>query len=106
MKSIDLFCQGEGVGEILHIELELDATFAVLKARLTEEHRIPDDALLFIEDEDEDEPIDEIVLVKDRATAKGAESPHPPLPPRQGDCDVQRQGRWSATSHRVPRSRG
>ena len=32
MKSIDLFCQGEGVGEIVHIELELDATFAVLKA--------------------------------------------------------------------------
>ena len=69
MKSIDLFCQGEGIGEIVHIELELDATFAVLRARLTEEHRIPDDALLFIEDEDE--PIDESVLVKDRATATG-----------------------------------
>ncbi len=70
MKSLDLFCQGEGVGETVHIELDLDATFAVLKARLTEEHRIPpDDALLFIEDEDE--PLDESVLVKDRATAKG-----------------------------------
>ena len=69
MKSIDLFCQGEGVGEIVHIELASDATFAVLKARLTEKHRIPDSALLFIEDEDE--PIDESVLVKDRATAKG-----------------------------------
>ena len=69
MNSIDLFCQGEGVGEIVHIELEPDATFAVLKARLTEEHRIPDDALLFIEDEDE--PIDGSVLVKDHATATG-----------------------------------
>ena len=69
MKSIDLFCQGEGVGEIVHIELELDATFAVLKSRFTEKYGIPDDALLFIEDEDE--PIDESVLVKDRATAKG-----------------------------------
>ena len=69
MKSIDLFCQGEGVGEIVHIELALDATFAVLKSRLTEKYRIPDDALLFIEDEDD--PIDESVLVKDRATAMG-----------------------------------
>ena len=69
MKSIDLFCQGEGIGEIVHIELELDATFALLKARLAEEYRIPADALLFIEDKDE--PIDETVLVKDRATATG-----------------------------------
>lgn len=69
MKSIDLFYQGEGVGEIEHIELEPDATFAVLKARLVEKHKIPLDALLFIEDEDE--PIDERVLLKDRATAKG-----------------------------------
>ena len=69
MNSIDLFCQGEGIGEILHIELDPDATFAVLKSRLAEEHRIPDDVLLFIEDEDE--PIDVSILVKDRATATG-----------------------------------
>ena len=53
----------------MHIELKPDATFAVLKSCLAEEHRIPDGVLLFIEDEDE--PIDETVLVKDRATAKG-----------------------------------
>lgn len=69
MKTIDLFCQGEGVGEIVHIELALDATFAVLKSRLIEKYRIPDDALLFIEDQDY--PIDESVLVKDHATATG-----------------------------------
>lgn len=69
MKSIDLFCQGEGIGEIVHIELELDATFGLLKARLAEEYRIPADALLFIEDKDE--PIDETVLVKDYATTTG-----------------------------------
>lgn len=69
MKFIDLFYQGEGVSEISHIELEPDATFAGLKARLTEKHQIPVDALLFIEDEDD--PIDEGALVKDRATAKG-----------------------------------
>jgi hypothetical protein len=69
MKSIDLFYQGEGVGEIEHIELEPSASFAVLKARLVEKHKIPVDAQLFIEDEDE--PIEEGVLLKDRATAKG-----------------------------------
>lgn len=69
MKSIDLFYQGEGVGEVEHLELEPDATFAVLKARLVEKHQIPVDALLFIEDEDE--PIDACVLLKDRATTKG-----------------------------------
>ncbi|MEW5424008.1 hypothetical protein [Amorphus sp. 3PC139-8] len=69
MKSIDLFYQGEGVGEVAHLELEPEATFAVLKARFVEKHQIPVDALLFIEDEDE--PIDEGVLLKDRATAKG-----------------------------------
>ena len=50
----------------------LDATFALLKARLTEGYPIPEDALLFIEDEDG--PIDEAVLVKDRATATGLKS--------------------------------
>jgi hypothetical protein len=69
MKYIDLFYQAEGVSEVSHIELESDATFATLKARLTEKHVLPLDALVFIEDEDE--PCDEVVLVKDRATAKG-----------------------------------
>ena len=69
MKSVDVFCQGQGIGEIAHIELELDATFAILKSRLAEKYQIPDDVLLFIEDGDE--PIDECVLVKDLATAKG-----------------------------------
>ena len=69
MKFIDLFYQGEGVGEISHIELEPDATFAVLRARLAEKHQVPTDALLFIEDEDE--PIGDSAVVKDRATTKG-----------------------------------
>ena len=69
MKAIDLFCQGEGVGEMVHVELELDATFADLKARLIEKYGIAEDALLFIEDQDE--PIDESMLVKDRAAPTG-----------------------------------
>lgn len=69
MKSIDLFYQGEGVGEIAHIELEPDVTFAILKGLLADRHGVASDAMLFLEDEDE--PIDEAVLLKDRATAKG-----------------------------------
>ena len=69
MKYIDLFYQGEGLGGISHIELEPDATFATLKARLSEKHVLPLDALVFIEDEDE--PIDERLLVRERASAKG-----------------------------------
>jgi hypothetical protein len=69
MKSIDLFYQGEGVGEIAHIELDPDATFALLKGLLAEKHGVAADAMLFLQDEDE--PIDEAALLKDHATAKG-----------------------------------
>jgi hypothetical protein len=69
MKFIDLFYQGEGIGEIAHIEFDADATFAVLKARLVEKHGVPHGAFLFLEDEDE--PLDEDILIRDRATAKG-----------------------------------
>lgn len=69
MKLIDIFCQGEGIREILHIELEPDASFVVLKSLLAEKNRIPDGVLVFIEDEDE--PLDETALVKDCATATG-----------------------------------
>lgn len=69
MKSVDLFYQGEGVRETAHLELEPDATFANLKARLSEKHGFAPEAILFIEDEDE--PIDAAVRVKDRATQKG-----------------------------------
>lgn len=69
MTSIDIFYQGEGIGEIAHLELEPDAVFAILKARLIEKHGVGHGALLFLEDEDE--PLDESTLVKDRATSKG-----------------------------------
>ncbi|MQB46042.1 hypothetical protein [Rhizobium sp. ICMP 5592] len=69
MTSIDVFYQGEGIGEIAHIELEHDATFAILKTSLIEKHGVARDALLFLEDEDE--PLNETTLVKERASAKG-----------------------------------
>lgn len=69
MTAIDLFYQGEGLGEIQHLEVEPDATFAFLKLRLTETHGIPHGVLLFIEDEED--PVEDAVLVRDRASHKG-----------------------------------
>lgn len=69
MTSIDVFYQGEGIGEIAHIELDPDATFTILKTRLIEKHGVAHDALLFLEDEDE--PLNEAMLVKDHGTRKG-----------------------------------
>lgn len=69
MKFIDVFYQGEGIGEIAHIEIEPDTAFAALKTILIEKHGATHGALLFLEDEDE--PLDESILVKDRASPKG-----------------------------------
>jgi hypothetical protein len=69
MKTIDVFYQGEGLSEIAHIELEPTATFATLKGRLAEKHGVAQDAQLYLEDEEE--PINEAVLLGDRATPKG-----------------------------------
>lgn len=66
---IDLFYQGEGIAEIGHIELDPDASFAVLKARLVERHGVALDALIFLEDSEM--PVEEAVLVRDCATPTG-----------------------------------
>ncbi len=69
MKSIDLFYQGEGLGEVAHIELESDVTFAFFKAIVVEKHGLSPDVMIFVEDDDE--PIDEAILLKERASSKG-----------------------------------
>ena len=69
MKFIDLFYQGEGIGEIQHLEIERDATFADLKARLAEKHGLLPDVLVFIEDEDQQ--IGDEVPLKEHATLTG-----------------------------------
>lgn len=69
MNSIDLFYQGEDLGEIKHLEIDSDATFAVLKARLAEKHDLRSDVLVFLEDEDE--PVGDDVVLKEHATLKG-----------------------------------
>lgn len=69
MTSVDLFYQGEGLGEVRHLELEPEATFAVLRLRLVEAHGIARGALLFLEDEDD--PVEDVVVVGHRATHRG-----------------------------------
>lgn len=69
MKSIDLFYQGEGLGEIAHLELDPELTFAKLKSLLAEKHGVPLNAMLFLEDQDE--PCDESALVREHASAQG-----------------------------------
>lgn len=69
MKTIDLFYQGEGVGEIEHLEIAPDTTFAQLKARLVEKHGGSPDALLFAENDDD--PLDDAQTVKERTDGKG-----------------------------------
>lgn len=70
MKPIDVFYQGEGVGQLGHLEVEAEATFALVKARLRDRHqRIARESLLFLENQDE--PLDEQARVQDHATAHG-----------------------------------
>ena len=69
MKSIDLFYQGEGLGEVKHLEIEPDATFAILRARLAEMHGVGPDVQFFLEDEDD--PIGEGVSLAEYASPKG-----------------------------------
>ena len=69
MKIIDIFYQGEGLGEIGHFAIEADATFAVVKAKLSEKHDIAVDVLLFAEDKDS--PLDDKERVGDHASASG-----------------------------------
>lgn len=69
MKSIDIFYQAEGIGEIQHREVEPGATFGGLKAELIEKHGLDRDSLIFIEDHDE--AVEATMLVRDRAAAAG-----------------------------------
>ena len=69
MKFIELFYQGEGLGEMQHLEIEADASVAVLRARLVEKHGLSPDVLVFLEDEDE--PIRDDMPLKECATEKG-----------------------------------
>jgi len=69
MNLIDIFYQGEGLADIQHLEVEPEATFGAVRARLGARHPGVIDALLFIEEEEA--PIENAVCVKDRAGPTG-----------------------------------
>lgn len=69
MKIIDVFYQGEGIGEIGHFAIEADATFAVVKAKLSEKHDLAADVLLFAEDKDSS--LDDKECIDDHAGDSG-----------------------------------
>jgi hypothetical protein len=69
MKTVDLYYQGEGIAEILHLEIEPDATFADVKKRLAERHGFDAEILIFLEDGEE--PLAEIARVSEHAKKGG-----------------------------------
>ena len=69
MREIDVFYQGEGVREIEHIELGPEHTFGSLKAILAEKHGLEADILIFLEDSDE--PVSELLLLREHAGHAG-----------------------------------
>jgi hypothetical protein len=67
--AIEIFYQGEGLGEIQYLEIEPNATFGSVKSRLSEMHGLTTESLLFIEDDEV--PLDDDCLVSDRADQSG-----------------------------------
>jgi len=69
MILIEVIHQSERTGKVSYLEVEPDATFRVLRERLAQQYLLGPDARLSLKEEDD--PVDESVLVKDRATARG-----------------------------------
>lgn len=69
MTSIDVYYQGEGLQELDHIEASPDHSFAIVKTLLIEKHGFDAAVLVFLEDEDE--PVDELIILRERAGHSG-----------------------------------
>ena len=69
MKTIDIFFQGEGLHEVQYLQIESDATFGIIKAKLVEKYNLPDGVLLFVEDMDK--PLDDDMRAADFAGTAG-----------------------------------
>lgn len=69
MKPIDIFYQGENVAEIQHLEVAANATFGELRTRLTDQHGLPPDTLLFLEDDEQ--PVDDAARIAPRGGERG-----------------------------------
>src|ERR1700733_8610130 len=69
MTTIDIFYQGEGIREIAHFEADAEHTFAVVKRTLIDKHSLDQETLIFLEDRDE--PVDELLLIRDHTGRAG-----------------------------------
>ena len=69
MTFIDVFYQGEDLGEVQHLEADPTTTVAALKPLLHAKHRCDENSLLFLEDEDE--PLDDAVAISSLVCSGG-----------------------------------
>lgn len=69
MTSIDVFYQGEGIGEIAHFEASPNHTFGAIKLAIIEKHGLTEETHIYLEDRDE--PIDEQCFVRDHVGRAG-----------------------------------
>ena len=69
MSSVDVFYQGEAIGEIAYLEAAPSYSFAVIKLVIIERHALKLGARLYLEDSDE--PVNEWDLVGDHAGRAG-----------------------------------
>ena len=67
MKTLDLFFQGHGLGEIQHLSVELDATFGAIRTQLVQKYSVLTETFVFVEDGDD--PLDDDAQVADYASA-------------------------------------
>jgi plasmid stabilization system protein ParE len=72
MESVDIFYQIEGCREIQHLEVPAEHNFGTVKALLIEKHGLPAETILFLEDTDE--PVDELIVVRERMGSHGVKA--------------------------------
>ena len=65
MGMIDVFYQGEGLGEVQHLQLEAEANFGLLETRIREKHGFTYETFLFLENEED--VIGELVCISEHA---------------------------------------
>ena len=65
MGMIDVFYQGEGLGEVQHLAIEGESTFGLLETRIREKHGFTYEVFLFLENGDE--VVEGIVCISEHA---------------------------------------
>ena len=82
MGMIDIFYQGEQLGEVQHLALEANSTFGVLQAAIREKHGIVYETFLFLENGEE--VIEELCLHLRTCPRCKPQGPYTPLPSCRG----------------------